>query len=144
MRNKNIFKSLKAFAGDNDKIFVILDDRDDVWLNDQGHLPFNLLKIPGYFYHDIQGITTNFQGIQRLLFNIAKSCDLDLTLITFKNYLLDLHEQFFRNFEKKNDKLKDICYYIQRVQIFKNDFKLSFKAFGYKTPYEIDLCKRLG
>ena len=27
----NIFKSLKALAGDNDRIFVILDDRDDLW-----------------------------------------------------------------------------------------------------------------
>jgi hypothetical protein len=30
----NVFKSLKALAGDNDKIFVILDDREDVWVNE--------------------------------------------------------------------------------------------------------------
>jgi hypothetical protein len=29
----NIFKSLKALAGDNDRIFVILDDREDLWQN---------------------------------------------------------------------------------------------------------------
>ena len=27
----NVFKSLKALAGDDDSIFVILDDRDDPW-----------------------------------------------------------------------------------------------------------------
>ena len=57
---KNIFKSLKALAGDNEKIFVILDDRDDVWLNEFGQLPPNLLKIPGYFYHNVDSITNRF------------------------------------------------------------------------------------
>ena len=27
----NVFKSLKALAGDDDSLFVILDDRDDPW-----------------------------------------------------------------------------------------------------------------
>lgn len=31
----NIFKSLKALAGDNDRIFVILDDREDLWQDRQ-------------------------------------------------------------------------------------------------------------
>ena len=45
-------KTLDALAGVDDKIFVILDDRDDVWLK-EGYLPSeNLLKIPAYFYHD--------------------------------------------------------------------------------------------
>ena len=49
---KNIFKSLKALAGDNDSIFVILDDRDDPWFNEfTNKIPDNLLKIPPYFYH---------------------------------------------------------------------------------------------
>jgi len=45
-------KTLDALAGGDDKIFVILDDRDDVWLK-EGYLPSeNLLKIPAYFYHE--------------------------------------------------------------------------------------------
>lgn len=31
IRLRNTFKSLKTLAGDNDSIFVILDDRIDVW-----------------------------------------------------------------------------------------------------------------
>ena len=31
---RNIYKSLKALAGNNESIFVILDDREDVWLNE--------------------------------------------------------------------------------------------------------------
>jgi hypothetical protein len=49
---KNIFKSLKALAGDDDSIFVILDDREDPWFNEATKtIPDNLLKVPGYFYH---------------------------------------------------------------------------------------------
>ena len=49
---KNIFKSLKALAGENESIFVILDDREDPWFNEVTKtIPDNLLKVPGYFYH---------------------------------------------------------------------------------------------
>ena len=27
-----VFKTLKALSGDNDRIFVILDDREDIWI----------------------------------------------------------------------------------------------------------------
>lgn len=92
---KNIFKSLKALAGDNDRIFVILDDRDDIWLvknnlddENYGTIPDNLLKIPGYFFHDIPNLTSKFKGFQKLYFDLAKLSDLDLTLLTFKKFLL--------------------------------------------------------
>ena len=46
-------KTLNALSGGDDKIFVILDDRDDVWLQDDGSQSQNLFKIPAYFYfHD--------------------------------------------------------------------------------------------
>lgn len=48
--HKGGFKSLRALSGGNDTIFAILDDRDDVW-QDEGRVPQNLLKVPGYFYH---------------------------------------------------------------------------------------------
>lgn len=70
LKLKNVFKSLKALAGDNDRIFVILDDRDDVWINknykddkDYGMIPENLLKVQGYFYFNVPGITDKFQGL---------------------------------------------------------------------------------
>ena len=56
----NVFKTLKALSGDREDIFVILDDRYDVWLNAQKQLPQNLLVIPGYFYWKVDGITTKF------------------------------------------------------------------------------------
>lgn len=85
---KNVFKSLKALAGDNDRIFVILDDRDDVWMNDSGELPENLLKVPAYFFHDQQGITTRLTSFTKLFFDVNKYADLDITLLTFKHHLL--------------------------------------------------------
>jgi hypothetical protein len=61
---KNVFKSLKALAGNNDRIFVILDDREDLWfIQDDttdpisfyqrgiNKVPKNLIKIPPFFYH---------------------------------------------------------------------------------------------
>jgi len=57
----NVFKSLKALAGDDDSLFVIIDDRDDPWfieeINEETGIrmivtPKNLLKIPAYFYYD--------------------------------------------------------------------------------------------
>lgn len=35
LKQMNVFKSLKALSGDREDIFVILDDRDDVWLNEK-------------------------------------------------------------------------------------------------------------
>ena len=44
-------KTLDALAGGDDKIYVILDDREDVWLEDDGRPSANLLKILPYYYH---------------------------------------------------------------------------------------------
>ena len=43
-------KTLDDLAGGDDKIFVVIDDRDDVWLKDTGQPLENLLKIPAYYY----------------------------------------------------------------------------------------------
>lgn len=54
-------KSLDALAGGDDTFFVILDDREDVWLTEvklfdsvvpQTVPSDNLLRIPAYFYWD--------------------------------------------------------------------------------------------
>jgi hypothetical protein len=43
-------KTLDDLAGGDDKIFVVIDDRDDVWSQQDGTCIGNLLKIPAYFY----------------------------------------------------------------------------------------------
>jgi len=43
-------KTLDDLAGGDDKIFVVIDDREDVWLKDTGAPSENLLKIPPYYY----------------------------------------------------------------------------------------------
>ena len=54
----SIFKSLKALACYNDRIFVILDDREDLWVQSDNTIPRNLLKIPAYFFHSVQNMTS--------------------------------------------------------------------------------------
>lgn len=44
-------KTLNALAGGDDKIYVILDDREDVWLEEDNRPSGNLLKILPYYYH---------------------------------------------------------------------------------------------
>jgi hypothetical protein len=39
LKMMNVFKSLKALSGDWEDIFVILDDRHDVWFNERKELP---------------------------------------------------------------------------------------------------------
>ena len=39
LKMMNVFKSLKALSGDREDIFVILDDRHDVWFNERKELP---------------------------------------------------------------------------------------------------------
>lgn len=45
-------KTLDALSGADDKIYVILDDREDVWIEETGLPSANLLKIPAYYYHE--------------------------------------------------------------------------------------------
>jgi len=54
-------KNLDALAGGDDKIYVILDDREDVWLEETGHPSPNLLKIlPYYFHEEKQSLPANW------------------------------------------------------------------------------------
>ena len=43
-------KTLNDLTGGDNKIIIILDDRDDVWRNDNGSPSENLLQIPAYYY----------------------------------------------------------------------------------------------
>ena len=45
-------KTLDALAGGDDTIFVIIDDREDVWLNEQRRPVENLLKVPAYYHYE--------------------------------------------------------------------------------------------
>lgn len=50
LKMKNVFKSLKSLTGGNDRIFVVLDDREDPWYEEEGGIPLNVLRIPAYFF----------------------------------------------------------------------------------------------
>lgn len=116
----SVFKSLKALAGDNDHIFLILDDRDDLWRSDEtGRIPENLLLIPPYFFHQIHAHPKSQNHLIGLFFNTARCHDSDLTLLTFKEFLLGVHKKFFTNIEEKLrnpnlSQLLTIQHYIRR------------------------------
>lgn len=104
-------------------------------------MPKNLLKIPAYFFYNHQGVTNKLSWIQKLNHDVSQAIDLDITLLTYKNFLLEVHTQFFKNFEQKVEKqggmhsgmFTDIRYYIDRCKkaIFKDNLtaKLSFRYF---------------
>jgi len=46
-------KTLDSLTGGDDKIYVIVDDREDVWLmKDEKTISGNLIKILPYYYHN--------------------------------------------------------------------------------------------
>lgn len=57
---KNFLKSLGSLAGGDDSIFVIIDDRYDVWMEEtkgehgetHKRVSGNLLLLPPYYYHE--------------------------------------------------------------------------------------------
>lgn len=100
-------------------------------MNESQELPINLLKVPGYFYFDHEGVTNKLNSFGKLFFNISKQYDFDIALLSFRNNLLKIHESFFENFEIKKGILRDIKYYITRhSQIFAGNSQLvSLKYF---------------
>lgn len=44
-------KTLDSLTGGDDKIYVIVDDREDVWRMPDGTISGNLIKILPYYYH---------------------------------------------------------------------------------------------
>lgn len=75
-------KTLDDLAGGDDKIFVVIDDRDDVWLKETGQMSENLLKINAYYYtketHHLYKQASHFE---KLLRECGVSYDLDLSLL---------------------------------------------------------------
>ncbi len=110
-------KTLDALAGGDDKIFVILDDRDDVWLK-EGYLPSeNLLKIPAYFYHDDkQQDLVQKAWFEKMIRDCWKTFDFDLTLLIYLKHLIRIHTQFFTDYEGKIDELRDSKFYIKKLK----------------------------
>ena len=47
-------KTLSDLAGGDDRIFVVIDDRDDVWLKSDGRPLENLIKVPAYYYTAVE------------------------------------------------------------------------------------------
>ena len=97
-------KTLDALAGGDDTIFVILDDRDDVWLTESKHHRSgdekprlqpsdNLLKIPAYYYHEEPNLRpyTQAQWFEKEVRKVGQICDFDITLIIFLSHLKQIH-----------------------------------------------------
>ena len=108
-----VSKTLSSLAGGDDSIFIILDDRSDVWLVDgevtnrdgvkvaTQTVSKNLLKIPGYYYHPTKKIEKqNF--LNQAYREIAAAEDLDIALPFFAEILKKVHTNFFN--EAKYDK----------------------------------------
>ena len=83
-----INKTLDALSGGDDKIFVIIDDRDDVWLN-KGRQSQNLLKIPAYYYHNER--ESKPKWFELMIKQCWQAYDLDITLLVFLKYLETIH-----------------------------------------------------
>lgn len=123
-------KTLNALSGGDDTIFVILDDRSDVWLND-GQPVENLLRIPPYFHFEDNHLKqyTSAMWYEKEVRKVTQMCDFDITLIIFLSHLKKIHTQFFADFEEKDDYLKDTKYYIRKLknEIFSLDKVISFE-----------------
>ena len=100
-------KTLDALAGGDDTIFVILDDRDDVWLTESKHPHHgissdgkpvlrpsdNLMKIPAYYYYEEPHLKpySQAQWFEKEVRKVSQVCDFDITLIIFLSHLKQIH-----------------------------------------------------
>ena len=126
MRLNYCKKSLDALSGGDDKIFVILDDRDDVWLQDDGSQSQNLFKIPAYFYfHDRNPMYTNAGWFEKSIRSCGQSFDLDLTLLIFGQHLKKIHNKFFAS---DLEELKDSKFHLRKLrrEVFSYEHRVSF------------------
>lgn len=111
-------KKLSALAGD-DTIFVVLDDRRDVWTNERTKRPIdNLIQIQPYFYHDESKnpMFTDVSWSGKLVREIAQQFDFDLCLPIHVLKLKKIHEMFFDNYSTKPDELKDTKFCLKKIK----------------------------
>ena len=138
MRKQNYCtKTLDALSGGDDKIYVILDDRDDVWRIEGNRVSNNLHQIPPYFYwaeprhHLFPFYIKNWFSKCLMDMFMVGDCiyDLDITLPIYLLHLKEIHSQFYKDFTTKDDSLKDTKYYIRQVRthVFKPDKVVSFE-----------------
>ena len=120
-------KTLDALAGGDDKIYVILDDREDVWLEDDGTPSANLLKIPPYYYHE-EKLQAPANWSEQRLRACAVAFDLDITLLVFLKLLQRIHSLFFKA-QIISDNNLDAKFYIQKIKsaVFTLDKVVSFE-----------------
>mmetsp|Transcript_24258 Transcript_24258/g.37405 ORF Transcript_24258/g.37405 Transcript_24258/m.37405 type:complete len:163 (-) Transcript_24258:1094-1582(-) len=145
---KSVYKSLKALAGDNDRIFAILDDRADPWqtrtpfIDRDGqkrfHIetPANLLQIPAYFFHFSRD-AENLSGMTKYNCIQCNMSDLDLGLLTFRDFLVKVHSSFFKDLKQKSidevhtGEVGDIKKYLTqfRQEVFAKNNLINFTSF---------------
>ena len=107
-----IRKSLDALAGGDDKIYVIIDDREDVWSQDNGQVSANLLKIPPYLYYDNQREDlAKLTWFELQLRKCSQAFDLDITLLVYLKHLQKIHKLYF-NSSQASDYNLDVKFFI--------------------------------
>ena len=85
-------KTLNDLTGGDNKIIIILDDRDDVWRNDNGSPSENLLQIPAYYYwKENHQMYKQQKFFEKMIRECLQNFDLDLTLLIYAKHLEKLH-----------------------------------------------------
>ena len=91
----------------------------------------NLLRIPAYFYTDEphNHFFAKALWCQKRITEVGQRYDFDLTLLMYLSHIKRIHQQFFRDFEDKDESLKDTKYYIRKLknEIFSFDKVVSFE-----------------
>lgn len=87
---KNFLKNLSSLAGGDDSIFVIIDDRFDVWSEEvkdklgitKKKISENLLLLPAYYHHVSESENnTKMESYKQLILKVNRDYDLDVTLV---------------------------------------------------------------
>lgn len=100
---KSFLKTLKSLAGGDDSIFVIIDDRYDVWMEEtknekQGSkkISENLLLLPPYFYHESSSDQNpKIETYKKVIWQVSRQYDLDLSLVFHLDILKRIHDKFY-------------------------------------------------
>ncbi|CDW87741.1 tfiif-interacting component of the c-terminal domain phosphatase [Stylonychia lemnae] len=157
---KHFIKSLSSLAGGDESIFIIIDDRSDVWTevvqDPHSNQKFkrvsqNLLLIPGYFYWETSQnrLKSYFKVIQQT----SVQFDFDLSLLLHLKFIEKVHDQFYEQIDNGLEAtVKTIIRQLRKnlfdkkitalFEILYNDSTMSKSKI--LQQYEGDLCNQFG
>eukprot|EP00347_Sterkiella_histriomuscorum_P012433 403368592 len=98
---KHFIKSLSSLAGGDESIFIIIDDRSDVWteeVKDQNgnklrRVSDNLILIPEYFYWETS--QNRLKSYHKIIQQSGVKYDFDLSLVYHYKLLTKIHNKFY-------------------------------------------------